>query len=381
MKNQFIEIGADPKKEKGNILKLYIEEVVKRNLPIFKITRGMYQFGIGNKLKTLMGLATLRAARLTKNKNLTHNILRGCNISVPKQILLEKDDKDLKKIEGLKFPLVAKPFDKSLSFGVTLDIRDKNQLKKAISYAFKCGSKVVIEEFIGHSFDYRLSFFDGHYLGTMVSIPQYIKGDGKKTTQQLINELNVWRKKEYNLKPRENKWIYHMALLSYGLTFNSIPAKGKKIKIYSGSGLYENVSEKIHPENIELCRMASDVLGLTLSGVDFMSPNASIPYYKNGGKINEINDFPDLGIYTKTPIGKKINVAEKAVQIMFPTDKSAWVPIKYKGRIITEFNELKKLLNVKPREVFLSDPDRKIKNKKLPLIAFLTNFRVTKINI
>ncbi len=369
--------------EKSNFLRAYLKHLLKKDIPVFKIKDQLYQFGIGEKLTNMKALDSLKSAMISKDKNQTSYLLSACGINVPKQVLIKKDDKDNceKFIKELKYPLVVKPADLSLSIGVTLDIKNQKQLKKALNYAFTKSTLVVIEEYVKDALDHRLTFFKDNFLGCLVSIPQYIEGDGKKTVKKLIAELDSYRKKRFNLKPRTSDWIYHTALLRHNLSYSSILAVNKKIKIYSGSGLYENISEKVHPENIELCMLATQILGLSFSGVDFMSPDASVPYYENGGTINEVNSFPDIGIYLKTPLGKKVDLGEKISNLMFPKDKDAWIPITYKGKLVTSFTELKKLLNTKPREIFMSASNKKIINNKLPLIAFLINSKVKSINI
>jgi D-alanine-D-alanine ligase-like ATP-grasp enzyme len=44
---------------------------------------------------------------------------------------------------------------------------------------------------------------------------------------------------------------------------------------------------------------AHRLLGLECSGIDYMSPDITLPYYKNKGHIIEINSNPDTEIHMK----------------------------------------------------------------------------------
>ena len=362
----------------------FLKEAKNRKLPIFTIQEGWsYQVGLGEKLEFIIPMNSHRGALCSNDKYYTSEIAESCGISVPRHVLVEKKtSRDYKKLtKGLKFPLVVKPTSRSLSLGVTLGIKNNKQLKKAISYGFKYDNKLIIEEFIDNALDYRLTFFRGKFLGAIVSIPQFITGDGKSKINELIKKLNSDRRKKYGLKPRTMEWVFNTYIAQHNYTLSSILSKGRSIKIYSGSGLYKNITQKVHPENVELCRNICQISGLEFSGVDFISPDASVPFYKNGAVINETNSYPDTGIYSKVIFGEKIDIANKIIKEMFPSDKSAWIPIFYKNNRVTDFAKLKKLFKKKPKTVFLKKPDRKIEKPRLLLLNYLLNKQVKRITL
>ncbi len=374
-----LEISKESKKQ----LSLLLKEVAIRNLPGFKIRENEYFAGIGQKIICLSYLNSSLSVARSRNKFYTSEILKNCKIPVPKCILLlEKDKSKYKeKTKNLKLPLVVKPASGSLAKGITLGVKTEKQIKEALKYALQYDDQLIIEEFIPNMLDYRITFYKGKYLGALLAAPEVVIGDGTNTVEHLIDEYNHTRKTKYNLPPLTHEWIFKTYLAQYGYDLKSIPPKDKVIRIYGRGGIYENATEKVHPENIELCRSACQVMGLKFAGVDFMSPDASVPYHKNGALINEINSFPHLDMYEQIIIGKKIPLAKNIVKLMFPKDKDAWIPIIANNKEITNFDELKKHLKEKPKEVELKDPKRIIKNAPLPLLSYLINSKTTKIKI
>ena len=59
-------------------------------------------------------------------------------------------------------------------------------------------------------------------------------------------------------------------------------------------GVDEDVTHTIHPDNVEIAIHASQVLGLSVVGVDIISPDISVSWESNGAVINEVNYAPLL---------------------------------------------------------------------------------------
>lgn len=60
-----------------------------------------------------------------------------------------------------------------------------------------------------------------------------------------------------------------------------------------GSG--EEVTQSIHPDNVQLAINAAQALGLTVAGVDLISMDITRPWHENGAIVNEVNFKPYLG--------------------------------------------------------------------------------------
>ena len=60
-------------------------------------------------------------------------------------------------------------------------------------------------------------------------------------------------------------------------------------------GYFKDVTELIHPDNIDIALQATKLFGLHVAGVDIISPDITKPWYENGAIINEVNLSPAYG--------------------------------------------------------------------------------------
>ena len=85
---------------------------------------------------------------------------------------------------------------------------------------------------------------------------------------------------------------------------NSIPLKGQVIIVsetinyHNGSELNRIPIKKVHPDNIKMFLKINKLLGVELSGIDYMSPSIE-KSYKQEGHIIEVNNSPDMKIHFK----------------------------------------------------------------------------------
>ena len=97
-----------------------------------------------------MGLIgnSVHSAALSTNKYLMRVAFFRNKLPVPR-FLKTSNPEEINQIEGLKYPLIVKPVDRSGSLGITM-INDHEQLLQAIDYALKesFNNQAIIEEFI-----------------------------------------------------------------------------------------------------------------------------------------------------------------------------------------------------------------------------------------
>lgn len=80
----------------------------------------------------------------------------------------------------------------------------------------------------------------------------------------------------------------------------SVPAKGEVVPLrdfesMQWGGHSEVVTDRIHPENAELCCRAAALLGIDVAGIDLITSDIGKPWNENGGVINEVNHAPFFG--------------------------------------------------------------------------------------
>lgn len=266
----------------------------------------------GKQFNTLYGSLT------SMNKYTTKELLTEHNIPNSKYFKwdVNKDDKiNINKISslGMKFPLVIKPVFGSHGSNVYVGIKDVDELKNRINNLrkkIKCD--ILVEEQVeGDTF--RILVFNDHIIDIIKRIPPHVYGDGYSTLNELIdNHIAEKRKKgEHYIKNIDYNYI-----LQQGYNSDDIIHKGQQvyltqvINLHNGAGVEVIDMNRVHPDNIELFKRINKVTKLNLNGIDFISKDLMIPYYKNGSVI-EVNSSPGVeghAKYNPDSINKFLNL-------------------------------------------------------------------------
>lgn len=266
------------------------------------------------------------ACELALYKYLTYEILKSVNLPIPK----------FKKITGLEqinkiniaAPWVIKPVALTEGRGVIIGIKNKKELQYYCRQLFKKYSSLIIEKFIPGQ-DFRLLILENKLLGGVKRIPPTIKGDGRHTIKELIEISNRHRtttpqKFAPFLMPLRVDLEMERCLLRQGFNLNTKVKKNQMILLrenanVSTGGEVEEVTEKIHPENVKIAIKAVRALSLKIGGVDIKTPNIKKPVTETGGKIIEVNSIPSLWIHQFPNYGQGRDVAGEVINYLFST--------------------------------------------------------------
>jgi cyanophycin synthetase len=133
--------------------------------------------------------------------------------------------------------------------------------------------------------------------------PVGVRGNGVLSIRALIDEENSVRKKALLWQrkmplPSDEEAIEAVKQLEF--SFDSAPPNGvwvplRKLPNNTDGSRDEDLSSRIHPDNIALVLRATSLLGLSWASIDVISPDISIPWYQNGAVINEVNNAPMMG--------------------------------------------------------------------------------------
>lgn len=217
--------------------------------------------------------------------------------------------------ESLEAPVIVKPRHGSGSRHTTLHITDEKELVRAFFIATKISPAVIVEEeLIGAV--YRATVVDGKLVATLRRDQPYVIGDGVSTIQELVCEANKHpaRSGPYFSKIKiddsannELKW--------HGQTTNDILPKGKRVTFnqkvnWSVGGTTADVSDLVHPDNIELFEQVAEVLKAPIVGIDFIIKDISHSWKEEGRcGIIECNSMPFFDNHHLPFEGKPRNVA------------------------------------------------------------------------
>lgn len=333
-------LAIKSKKDLKPIAKRFSIEAKKRNIPFTLLNRTpvIAQLGYGSKLERTWSALTSRTlrigARLTVDKHLTNKLLRRIDIPVPDSKLVKSEKKLKDLLEGLSKPVVIKPADSTVGQGVSMNISNLRQAKKAYRSALKFSEKVIVEnQVMGHY--YRVVFVDGEMIACAKSFPVKIKGDGKN---RLVDLIKVENKKQYRQDHNKNGAFYKIELnekirtiiQSQGYKPTSVIPKDQEISLsFSGAdgGEWIEDNKSVCSENMELLQRAMKFIGLNVAGVDILSPDIAVPLTENGGVLLEINAGPDVNIHANVNRGKKIVIEKYILNSLFKKGEDGRIPI------------------------------------------------------
>jgi len=317
-----------------------VEEAVSRDIPWIRLgTNSLVQLGYGINQMRFQATITCKtssiAVDIACNKEQTKKMLDAASIPVANGgICVDEDDLD-DVIQKIGYPIVIKPLDGNHGKGASINVKTREDAVDGLAYAKKYSHRVIVEKFItGH--DFRVLIIDNKLVAAAKREPAHVKGDGKHTIQQLIEETNKDTRRGYGHEnvltqidvDRDTTDL--LEKLNY--TLETVPKKGEVVYLKSTANLSTggtsiDVTDMMHPENIFLCERISRVIGLDICGVDIMAENLTQPLKENGGCILEVNAAPGFRMHLAPSEGLPRNVAAPVIDMLYPPGKPSRIPI------------------------------------------------------
>lgn len=204
------------------------------------------------------------AHAVAMNKKATKQLLLGVKVNFAKDIVIRKGEKSNPSLGKLKYPIIVKPNNSGSSIGVIL-VNNKNELARAISWAFEYDKELILEEFIR---------------GREFSLPIY----GNKN----IKALSV-----IEIVPKISKWFDYKAKYTPGGSEEICPAKISK-----------KLENKIKSIGVEIFKRLNCK---DLSRIDFMVDKNEKIYFL---EINTIPGFTPESLVPKALTTAKIKISD-----------------------------------------------------------------------
>ncbi|MFP4016198.1 MAG: cyanophycin synthetase, partial [Halanaerobiales bacterium] len=317
-----------------------IEAASNRGIPVITLDKEacLYQLGYGKKQKrieaTISSTTSCIAVDIASNKMQTKILLEDAGLPVPRGYILENTLQLKELICHIDTPLVVKPFNCNHGKGVSLNIHNWYELKKAFYRAKKYSRKVIIEEYIAGK-DYRLLVVGNNMVAAAERRPPYVRGDGRSNISQLIDQVNESSLRgEGHEKPLTRINIDEVVvkyLCGQGYNLDTIPEKNQLIYLrhngnLSTGGTAEDITDQVHPLNVDLAVRAARVIGLDIAGVDIIAQDIRVPLSKQDGAVIEVNAAPGIRMHHFPTTGKKRAAADAIIDYLFPDDNGR-VPV------------------------------------------------------
>ena len=226
----------------------------------------------------------------------------------------------------LGFPLVVKPRGGSVARHVTTNIRSRDELLKAINKAVIYSPAFVVERFVENSFVYRATVVDFDFVAVVKQVPANVVGDGNSTIRELIEMKNNKRgepnQKDFTLYKIVIDETTTKLLSEKGYTLETRPKKDEIVYLQKnpflklGGDLVE-VTNVVHPDNIQLFKDIAKFFDIRLVGMDFLVPDITSSWRNQQCAVLELNSVPCIEMHHFPSSAKTRNVANALVDLFF----------------------------------------------------------------
>ena len=312
----------------------------ERGIPWIRLNdQSLIQFGHGRFQQRIQATVTSRtsniAVELASDKEETNKILGNLGLPVPQQRLVQREADAVSAASRIGYPVVVKPYNGNHGRGVSINLADADQVIAAFHVAQAISRSVIVEKFIvGH--DHRMLVVNGQLIAVSKRMPGHVAGDGTRTIVELVDEVNRDPRRgighEKVLTRIDFDYQAERLLEEHGLTKDSVPAAGQVVYLrttanLSTGGTAEDVTDIVHPDNVEMAVRAISAIGLDVGGVDFLSPNIAESYKDVGGAICEVNAAPGFRMHMAPSSGKPRDVAGPVLDMLFAPGSPSKIPI------------------------------------------------------
>ncbi len=285
-------------------------EVIDPVTPIFVLKHGRRSVRCYNALTDHVGAVTFHMAQ---NKRLANKFLHDRGFRVPDQQFYTAMDAAQAFLKQHRC-IVVKPCTQWGGRGVSVGVRTRSDLVRAIQLARRFEEEIVLEEQVS-GVDQRLIFVDFRFVASIQRNPARVVGDGHATLRQLIMRRN---RDERRVDPSHRIPLDAETgrnLKALGVDWDTVPRAGKSVQVrltsnYHTGGSIDITTDTIDRRLVQTAERAVRLLNLPVVGIDFLVNPKTGRYW-----IIELS--PDLAI--SPPEGEE--VAKRFMDYLFPATR------------------------------------------------------------
>jgi cyanophycin synthetase len=302
-----------------------------RKIPWIRLNeQSLIQFGHGRYQQRIQATVTSRtshiAVELASDKEETNRILGNLGLPVPQQRLVQGVEDAVLAAERIGYPVVVKPYNANHGRGITIHVTTAEEVRAAFHLAREHSRSVIIESFISGD-DHRMLVINGELVAVSRRVPGHVVGDGIHTVAELVEEVNADPRRGIGHEKVLTRLAFDHQALSMlereGYTQDTVPASGERVFLrstgnLSTGGTATDVTDIVHPDNLEMATRAVKAIGLDVGGVDFLTTDITQSYKEAGGAICEINAAPGFRMHMAPSEGRARDVAGPVMDMLFP---------------------------------------------------------------
>jgi cyanophycin synthetase len=312
----------------------------ERRIPWIRLNdQSLIQFGHGRYQQRIQATVTSRtshiAVELASDKEETNRILGNLGLPVPQQRLVQNPDDAAAAAERIGFPVVVKPYNANHGRGISIHLTTAEQVRAAFDVAREHSRSVIVESFISGE-DHRMLVINGELVAVAKRVPGHVVGDGIHTIEQLVDEVNQDPRRGVGHEKALTRLLFdHQAeslLSAKGYTRETVPATGERVFLrstgnLSTGGTATDMTDQVHPDNVEMAVRAVKAIGLDVGGVDFLTGDITESYKEAGGGICEVNAAPGFRMHMAPSEGRPRDVGGRVMDMLFPPGSPSRIPI------------------------------------------------------
>lgn len=317
-----------------------VSEAKKRGIPCTRLDNdSLVLLGYGIHQKKIRASITSdtsnMAVETAGDKDETKNILSRAFIPVPHGELASTRHELRQVVKKLGYPLVVKPLNGNHGRGITININSEHEALSAYAIAKARSNKVIVERYLD-GFDFRFLVINYKLEAVARRTPAHVTGNGVSTIRQLIDETNSDPQRgDSHEKVMTRIRVDHLTeaiLASRGYHLDSILPPGEVLFLkhtanLSTGGTSEDVTDQVHPQNVQLAERVARLMNLDVCGIDIIARDISEPITRDNGGVLEVNASPGLRMHLRPSRGLARNVAEPVIDMLFPPGNAFRIPI------------------------------------------------------
>jgi len=278
-----------------------------------------------------IGSTSWPAVELTSDKTASTGLLARHGIPVAPHIATSRAARAWPAAQQIGLPVVVKPRWTDRGTAVSVGLTTRSEVEAAFRRARQVSRSVLIERLIPGE-DHRVLVVGGRFVAAAQRLPAAVLGDGTRTVAELLAVANADPRRTPGKTTPLNPIVYdedsERLMRSHGWTLDSVPPPGERVRLKSAAnwaagGSLRDVTDSIHPDNVELCVRAVGLCGVDVGGADFLTTDITRSFREVGGALCEVNVLPSLEVHLHAEGRGDRDVLGAMLDALYP-DKPRW---------------------------------------------------------